>query len=220
MKVFGRSTTTPTGTNSSHGIGRRRSTLRTVLLPGLVTGSIALIVLLGACQQHRDTQPTRVTPSTAITSAQSAPAGVAPAPITSGRLNAQEITWLNAVQILADQLIAGYGQPTGGELTSAAAREIAGRLHQCTPGLAGVGAPPTQRLQPVYDVFKAGCDHNDQAAGCYLTISDLPKVLSESQARKMSEAFACAGAAATEGARNLAQVYTKSADIKLSAGYL
>jgi hypothetical protein len=147
------------------------------------------------------------------------PTGAAPQASPAAALTDVELDWILAGQNLVERLGVAQARQAGGELTKAQARAQAKTLRGCATGLRQMGPAPTGRLKPAYDLFTAACRRYDQAASCYLTIGDAPDVVSQREARKITEAADCVTAAATEGATKLATAVEHLNQIKLTAGY-
>jgi hypothetical protein len=173
--------------------------------------------LLAACDERGVDQTGRPSAGATATSATSAQAGETAQPVTATRLTDSEIKWILAAENLASRLGMAQGQQRGGDLDRDEALKLAAVMRSCRTSLAELGAAPTQRLKPAYDLFVVACNRYNQAAGCLTTIANVPThVYSESEVRKLNEAGDCVTAAGTEAATRLAQGVQKLEDIKLA----
>lgn len=188
--------------------------------PGLFAGYAVLAVmsvaLLTACNGQGDDQASG--PSTSATTTSASPqAGVSAPPATATLLTDREIEWISGAETLMDRLGMVQSQQHGTNLTKDEGLKLAAAMRACGTGLAKLGTAPTPRLKPAYDLFVAGCDRYDQAAACMTTIANSPATVSQSEARKLTEAADCVTAAQMEAVKRLGDGLQKLEDIKLAA---
>jgi hypothetical protein len=171
-----------------------------------------LVMILAGCTG----QPKTSTPSPSPAAPTSAAPTTKPAVVATGPLTGDELVWLDGIAALhktMDNVLNSAPQP----ITTDSMRPLAQQLASCTAALDRLG-PPTQRMQPVYDLAKQGCAQYEKAAGCFTTAADLGTVVAGSaDAQKQKQAEDCAFAAPGEGSKLLADAEAKGFEIHQAA---
>ena len=164
--------------------------------------TVVLAVLASGCAGHTATSPG---PSTAASTATSAP------------MTAAELAWVKAVTNLHKKIdkpfMAGSMNMTRVKMTG-----LGSKLRSCSRELQQIG-PPSDRLQPVYELVQKACRTYDKGARCFAkaaSVSDAAgaTIAGTPQARTQRRSLSCAFAAQGNGSNLLGEAEAKAAAIK------
>jgi hypothetical protein len=100
------------------------------------------------------------------------------------------------------------------DLTPAAMARLANTFRSSTRELVR-GGPPSERLQPVYELVKKACKEYDKGAACFATAASIGIPFAGTpDERKQSRAIDCGFAAPGKAGLAIADAETKGAEIK------
>ena len=103
-------------------------------------------------------------------------------------------------------------------LTSSALASLAHQVRGCSRELARIGAAPSARLQPVYDLVQQACQAYDKGAQCFADAARIGIPSSPAAERKFERKVDCGFAASGTGGEPLARAQIKASEIKAAVG--
>jgi hypothetical protein len=184
--------------------GRRATRLAAV-------ATVALVV--GACGGRPGTSTVTPRPSTVPLAATST---LAPATTTpSGPLTTEERAWLRAITGLAEKLDQVWIDASTVDPTPAM-RSYANRLRGCRHELARI-RPPSERLQPAYELARGACAQYDKAARCFAAAASTAPAGS-AQERRLERSVDCGVEAAIDGSSRFDEATAEAASIDYATG--
>jgi hypothetical protein len=141
---------------------------------------------------------------------------VAPTTRTQPPLTARERAWLEAIPTVSRKIEKRIEAVS--DLTPAAMARLANTFRSCTRELVR-GGPPSERLQPVYELVKKACKEYDKGAACFATAASIGIPFAGTpDERKQSRAIDCGFAAPGKAGLAIADAETKGAEIRAEAG--
>ena len=184
-----------------------------------LTLAVAVVgaVLVAGCGGGTATSTAAPTPSTST---------LAPTTTTMPQLSGEEVAWLDGLTKLKETLqkkTMQIASAAGGVFTPELMVLYGKALGSCGRELARLGAPPSDRLQPVAALATKACQQFSKAQRCHATVARLSNfgggVLSGSpQERPWKRASKCASAAEEKGRALLATAEAKGVEINVSLG--
>jgi hypothetical protein len=178
-----------------------------------LAAAVVVALLVGGCGQAADS-----------TAAPEPTASTLPPTTTIPPLSAEEVAWLDAFtkmkKTFEEKRDKVYRAGQGG--VSRALMVLLGKtVGACGRELARIGAPPSDRLQPVYALAKKACQQLGKAAKCHATQARLSDarggvVVGSPQERDWEQAGRCAEVAEEKGLDLLGQAEAKGVEIKIS----
>jgi len=182
-----------------------------------VTISVVAALLVAGCGGQRDEQAAAPKPSTSEPSAiRPVPTTTAAATTAPGPMTAQELLWLEAVEMLLPKMNKAVTDSPS-DLTPTALKSLANAVRGCNRELARIGSPGS-RLQPVYVPVKRACREYDKGATCFADAARIGIPSSSTALRELEQKINCGFASARKGGYPLVEAQVKAADVKAEIG--
>ena len=169
---------------------RSRSRLKAAAFLAGVTISVVATVLVAGCGGQEDEQLAPPKPSASMSSTSGPmPTTTTAATAAPGPLTAEELVWLQAVEMLLPKMNKAFTDSPS-DLTPSALKSLANKVRGCSRELARIGSP-SSRLQPVYALVKQGCQEYDKGATCFADGARIGIPSSSAAVRELEQKINC-----------------------------